>query len=147
MLIKKYLFVIFLFPTISLYSQNIDIYILKDININRNRNLDYSFRGITNSAIFSNILKYTVNRPRPFITYPFLEKVTSGGSLSFPSGHTCDAFTLATSVSIACPKWYVITPSYGWAGSKAYSRMDLGVQYPSDVLAGAIIGVGSAYLC
>jgi membrane-associated phospholipid phosphatase len=107
----------------------------------------YLGASVVSSAIISNILKYAVNRPRPFVTYPFLEKVTSGGSPSFPSGHTSDAFSIATSLSIAYPKWYVIIPSYAWAGVVAYSRMDLGVHYPSDVLAGAIIGAGSAYLC
>lgn len=182
---KKCLTILLLFPVISIYSQNIDIDILKDINLNRNKQLDGVFRVITNSAapvayavpilllgywfmkkdsltkqnalyigatvlssqIISTILKYSVARPRPFITYPFLEKVTSGGSPSFSSGHTSDAFALATSISIAYPKWYVILPSYAWAGVVGYSRMDLGVHYPSDVLAGAIIGAGSAYLC
>lgn len=129
----KYITILLLLPVISIYSQNIDINILKDINLNRNKQLDGIFRGITNSAapvayavpvlllgyglmkkdsltkqnalyigttvlsseIISTILKYSVARPRPFVTYPFLEKVTSGGSPSFPSGHTSDAFALA----------------------------------------------------
>jgi membrane-associated phospholipid phosphatase len=99
------------------------------------------------AALVSTILKHSINRTRPFITYPFLEKATSAGSPSFPSGHTSDAFALATSLSIAYPKWYVIIPSYAWAGAVGYSRMDLGVHYPSDVLMGAVIGAGSGYLC
>ena len=74
-------------------------------------------------------------------------KETNGRSPSFPSGHTSGAFSFATSLTIACPKWYIAGPAYIWAGAVGYSRMDLGVHYPSDVLAGAIIGVGSAYLC
>ena len=99
------------------------------------------------SMEIANIFKYSVNRPQPFVTYPFIEKETNGGSPSFPSGHTSDAFSLATSLSIAYSKWYVVIPSYLWAGAVGYSRMDLGVHYPSDVLAGAIIGAGSAFLC
>jgi membrane-associated phospholipid phosphatase len=53
---------------------------------------------------------------------------------------------LATSLSLQYPKWYVIAPAYLYAGTVAYSRMDLGVHYPSDVLSGAIIGSGSAYI-
>lgn len=98
------------------------------------------------SALITTVLKYAINRDRPFITYPYLEKVTSGGSPSFPSGHTSEAFATATSLSLAFPKWYVIAPSYVWASAVGYSRMDLGVHFPSDVLAGAITGAGSAYL-
>ena len=98
------------------------------------------------SALITTVLKCAINRERPFITYPYLEKVTSGGSPSFPSGHTSEAFATATSLSIAFPKWYVIAPSYVWASAVGYSRMDLGVHFPSDVLAGAITGAGSAYL-
>ncbi|WP_291125371.1 phosphatase PAP2 family protein [Flavobacterium sp. UBA6031] len=182
---KKYLLLLLLFPAILGFSQNADINILRDINLNRNKQLDGFYRGITNSAapvaigtpiilygisllekdsankqkaIFvgvsvitataiATLLKYAVNRPRPFITYPYLDKVTDGGSPSFPSGHTSDAFALATSLSIAYPKWYVIAPSFAWAGAVGFSRMDLGVHYPSDVLAGAILGAGSAYVC
>lgn len=92
-------------------------------------------------------LKYAVNRPRPFVTYPFIENAVHEKTPSFPSGHTSFAFSTATSLSLAIPKWYVITPSFVWACSVAYSRMDLGVHYPSDVLAGATIGTGTSYLC
>jgi membrane-associated phospholipid phosphatase len=91
-------------------------------------------------------LKYVVKRQRPFITYPEIQKLTDGGGYSFPSGHTSVAFSTATSLSMAFPKWYVIVPSFVWAGSVGYSRMDLGVHYPTDVLGGAILGGGSAYL-
>ena len=99
------------------------------------------------ATIISTSLKHAINRTRPFVTYPDIQKVTSGGSSSFPSGHTSDAFSTATSLSLAFPKWYVIAPSYTYATLVGYSRMHLGVHYPSDVLAGAIIGAGSAFLC
>lgn len=99
------------------------------------------------SALFTVGLKYSINRPRPFVTYPDIEKMTSGGSPSFPSGHTSDAFATATSLSIAFPKWYVIAPAFMWATAVGYSRMHLGVHYPSDVIAGAIVGSGSAFIC
>ncbi|MCW3070502.1 MAG: hypothetical protein JWO44_392 [Bacteroidetes bacterium] len=99
------------------------------------------------AAGISTGLKYSVGRTRPYVSYPFIEKATSGGSPSFPSGHTSDAFATATSVSLAFPKWYVAVPSYLWACSVGYSRMHLGVHYPSDVLGGALIGAGSAFLC
>lgn len=92
-------------------------------------------------------LKYGTNRTRPYVTYPELDNVVNEGTPSFPSGHTSMSFSTATSLSIAFPRWYVIAPAYLWAGTVAYSRMHLGVHYPTDVLAGAITGAGTAYLC
>jgi membrane-associated phospholipid phosphatase len=91
-------------------------------------------------------LKYALNRERPFVTYPDIIQKSKAGSPSFPSGHTSGAFATATSLSLAYPKWFIIIPSYTWAGTVGYSRMHLGVHYPSDVLAGALIGSGCAYL-
>jgi membrane-associated phospholipid phosphatase len=95
---------------------------------------------------FTYALKYSVNRTRPFITYPDIVKKSDGGGPSFPSGHTSGAFATATILSLEYPKWYVIAPSFLWAGTVGYSRMYLGVHYPSDVLGGMIVGAGSAYL-
>ena len=67
-------------------------------------------------------------------------------SSSMPSGHTSLAFATATTLTLSYPKWYVIAPSYFWACSVGYSRMNLGVHYPSDVAAGALLGAGSAYI-
>jgi membrane-associated phospholipid phosphatase len=91
-------------------------------------------------------IKFTVNRKRPYETYPFITKKSYGGDPSFPSGHTSSAFCTATSLSLAYPKWYVILPSYAWASTVAYSRMHLGVHYPTDILGGIIVGMGSAYI-
>ncbi len=99
------------------------------------------------SGFITFALKKTVNRERPFVTYPDIEQVTTATGPSFPSGHASLAFATATSLSMAYPKWYIIAPSFAWASAVGYSRMALGVHYPSDVLAGAIIGSGSAYLC
>jgi membrane-associated phospholipid phosphatase len=92
------------------------------------------------------VLKYAVNRKRPFVTYPFITKKSDAGDPSFPSGHTSGAFATATMLSLTYPKWYIIAPSFVWAGTVAYSRMYLGVHYPSDVLGGMIVGAGCAYL-
>lgn len=98
------------------------------------------------TSIISTSLKYSINRERPFSAYPDILKKSAAGSPSFPSGHTSNAFAAATSLSLEFPKWYVIVPSYAWAGSVGYSRMHLGVHYPSDVLAGAVIGSGCAWI-
>jgi membrane-associated phospholipid phosphatase len=63
-----------------------------------------------------------------------------------PSGHTSSAFSTATSLSLNFRKWYVVAPAYTYAAAVGYSRMYLGVHYPSDVLVGALLGSGTAYL-
>lgn len=95
----------------------------------------------------SEFLKHTVNRPRPFVTYHFINKITSATSPSFPSGHTCDAFTLAVSLCLAFPRWYVIVPAISWACSVGYSRMDLGVHYPTDIIGSIVVAALSSYAC
>lgn len=92
------------------------------------------------------ILKYAVNRPRPYVTHPDLKPLSEERTRSFPSGHTSSAFSIATSLSLNYPKWYVIVPAYAWASATGYSRMYLGVHYPSDVFAGAVLGSGTAWL-
>ena len=108
-----------------------------------------AYTGLATIAINGGItlaLKYSVNRDRPFVTYPDIIQKSKAGSPSFPSGHTSSAFATATSLSLVYPKWYIIAPSYTWAGTVGYSRMHLGVHYPSDVLVGALVGAGSAWL-
>ncbi|MCB9001395.1 MAG: phosphatase PAP2 family protein [Bacteroidales bacterium] len=46
------------------------------------------------AGLFTTILKYSVNRDRPFITYPYIEKLTSSGPPSFPSGHSSECNNL-----------------------------------------------------
>jgi membrane-associated phospholipid phosphatase len=178
-------FFILFFCFSNLNAQNSDIDLLKDINLNRNTNIESSMIGITNSVIPVSIgtpiviyavgliekdstikkkafflgeafvasafvslaLKSITKRDRPYNTYPEIDNVTEESSYSFPSAHTSAAFATATSLSIAYPKWYVIAPSFLWAGAVGYSRLYLGVHYPTDVLAGAIVGSGSAFLC
>jgi membrane-associated phospholipid phosphatase len=99
------------------------------------------------STIISQGLKAVVQRNRPFVEYPSLFTDRYGESgYSFPSAHTSASFCTATSLSLYFPKWYVIAPSYLWAASVGWARMYQGVHYPSDVLAGAVIGAGSAWL-
>lgn len=104
--------------------------------------------GVTFLA--SETTKRIVRRERPMRSYPDPEELyiykPYYSSFSFPSGHTSGCFSTATALTLKYPKWYVIAPAYLWAASVGVSRMHLGVHYPSDVLAGAVLGAGSAYL-
>jgi hypothetical protein len=92
-------------------------------------------------------MKYSIDRQRPYEKYPgLITPIEAEDSPSFPSGHTAAAFSLATSLSIKYPKWYVIAPSAVWACGVGFARINQGVHYPSDVLTGAAIGVGCAFV-
>lgn len=99
------------------------------------------------SGAVTTILKKSIARKRPCDQYQdiVIRQTTHGGG-SFPSGHTSAAFNLATSLSLRYHKWYVIAPSYLYAASVGWARMYQGVHYPSDVLVGAIVGCGTAWV-
>lgn len=91
-------------------------------------------------AVFK-ILKRLSHRPRPCQIEPHCwSKVLPPDRFSFPSGHTMTAFSIALVLSY----FYrgVELPLYFLAGSIAISRVVLGMHFLSDVLAGAILGVG-----
>jgi membrane-associated phospholipid phosphatase len=171
--------------SISLFSQNFDIDILKKINshessfktkylelnassvtalgvgipaciaitgfINHDKKLqkDGFFMGIAfiGSSIITQSVKRIIDRQRPFEKYAFIiKRDDESGGLSFPSGHSSEAFCTATNVALRYRKWYFVAPSYLFATSVAWARMYQGVHYPSDVLAGALVGSGSAWL-
>lgn len=103
--------------------------------------------SIAGSFALAQAFKYMIDRKRPYEKYP--DRIVCrdpSSSPSFPSSHTSSAFALATSLSLQYPKWYVIAPSMLWASGIGFARMNQGVHFPSDVLGGALLGAGSAYL-
>lgn len=103
--------------------------------------------GIGLNILLTTGLKYSINRKRPFVQYPNdIIKRDNVGPYSFPSGHTSSAFAMATAVTLSTKKWYIAVPSYIYACSVGYSRMRLGVHFPSDVLGGMVVGIGSSLL-
>jgi membrane-associated phospholipid phosphatase len=87
------------------------------------------------------ILKHAVARIRPYEAIPGLTllfgKWADAGGFSFPSGHTSSSFAAAWTLrSYGYKKWWLPL-----AAAIALSRLYLGAHYPSDVLAGALIGI------
>lgn len=120
-------------------------FIFKDKELSLNGALAGLSIGTASGLTF--LLKAIVQRDRPFVTLADVRTPNGPeGSYSFPSGHTTGAFALATSLSLAYPRWEVIAPSMLYAALVGYSRMYVGVHYPTDVFAGAVVGVGVSYI-
>lgn len=99
-------------------------------------------------ALFTNVtLKPILVRPRPYIT---LEKslplILSGDPNSFPSGHTCAAFAVASAFYYDKRHRQLTLTFLGIAAFMGYSRLYVGVHYPLDVFAGTLIGWFSGWL-
>lgn len=95
------------------------------------------------AAVANGPAKLLARRRRPLLrSHPTLIRMPR--STSFPSGHSAAAFAFATG---ACAELPVLAPVLvPLAGAVAYSRVHTGVHYPSDVAAGAAIGIGSGML-
>jgi len=98
------------------------------------------------ASIATEGLKIIVDRKRPYERYTDIYPHDYEIGKSFPSGHAALAFSTATSLSIQFKKWYIVAPAYLWATSVSYSRLYLGQHYPSDILASALVGSGSAWI-
>lgn len=105
------------------------------------------FFGSAINLVIVEVLKHIVKEPRPFITHPQLLHYVIGAapqSYSFPSGHASAAFVGAFVLGYFFKKWR--WPLYILACCIAISRPFLLVHYPTDVIAGAIIGIISGIL-
>ncbi len=85
------------------------------------------------------LLKATFGRRRPSETSETL--AFGGGGTSFPSGHTTQAFAVASVISSHYDSFWVKAGAYGLASLVGWSRMEDKAHYASDVLAGALIGI------
>lgn len=96
--------------------------------------------------INNNLIKNIVQRPRPFVTFTDLQIIIPTPSeYSFPSGHTSSSFAAAAVFYRYLPKKAGV-PSVILAGLIGFSRLYVGVHYPTDVIAGVIMGILLSYL-
>jgi undecaprenyl-diphosphatase len=89
--------------------------------------------------LLSSTVKQLVDRPRPALSVDSIQPaVTTPPDPSFPSGHTTTAFAAAVAVSVLHPKLRV--PMIAIAALVGLSRVYLGMHFPLDVMAGAVLG-------
>ena len=92
------------------------------------------------------LLKNIIARTRPYEVVDGLQRMIGAQSdYSFPSGHSGAAFAVCMVIFFECPKKYGI-PALVLAVLIALSRLYVGVHYPSDVIAGALLGTLFAFI-
>lgn len=84
------------------------------------------------------LLKNTIKRDRPCDALPFEAYIVPSDKFSFPSGHAAAAFVFATLITHFYPPFSLL--AYSIASLVGISRVLLGVHYPTDIVAGAVLG-------
>ncbi len=101
--------------------------------------------GILSRLVFTELIHFFWNRPRPFqILHDMHQLVAHESSGSFPSGHAAFFFAIAMSVFFYSRKWgifFFIIAAYMGIG-----RIEAGLHWPSDILGGALVGIFSAWI-
>lgn len=115
------------------------LYKYQDFKQLKNYIIVYLSSFIINDLFIKNIVK----RDRPFISNPDIIPLVNETSYSFPSGHAASSFVAATFLSLHYPKYRI--PLFVLAFLIAVSRVYVGVHYPTDVIAGACLGIAVGY--
>jgi membrane-associated phospholipid phosphatase len=106
----------------------------------KNTALDAISASAIASGIIDNALKYVVGRSRPTDNQGAYNFQPFSGRDSFASGHATEAFALASVISEHYNTPWIQFTSYGLASMVGYARLNNNRHWPSDVLAGAVIG-------
>jgi undecaprenyl-diphosphatase len=100
---------------------------------------------VLSDQLSSSLLKQLFDRLRPCFVLPDVHLlVPCGSGRSFPSSHAVNNFAGAYLFAYFFPRWRWAL--YGFAAAVAFSRVYVGVHYPSDVVGGSIIGIGCGAL-
>nr|WP_317324421.1 phosphatase PAP2 family protein [uncultured Flavonifractor sp.] len=92
-------------------------------------------------------LKHLVGRARPWLTVEgLIPLVAEHDPNSFPSGHTCAAFAAASAWCRTLPRRWMKVTAVVMAALMGFSRLYVGVHFPSDVLAGMAVGLFCGWL-
>jgi len=97
--------------------------------------------GLLSSGIMVQVMKHLIGRARPRLTADplFIGPSFRSGYDSFPSGHAAVIFCLAYILSLHFPRCRIVF--YMFASIVALNRVEDFAHFPSDILAGAVIGL------
>ena len=101
----------------------------------------FAFATLVISHLLVQVMKRAIGRGRPASVHG-LAGIREPDRFSFPSGHATASLAVALSYGVACPP--LAAPLVLLAVLVGYSRVRLGMHYPSDVLAGQLLAVASA---
>lgn len=109
----------------------------------------FIFLAVAVPGVIVAIVKRIIGRGRPYVTDPvdpfaYLQLVWRADYASFPSGHATTAFGVLVAVGVVWPRLLPVLWIYALA--VAGSRVVVGAHYPSDVIAGAVVGTVGALL-
>ena len=94
--------------------------------------------------LVQNMIKPVFRRNRPHVGREIIVVGTRTTDASFPSGHTASSFAAATAISTFYPAAAPLV--FTLAAGVGASRVHLGHHFPSDVLAGSVIGIAAGAL-
>lgn len=94
------------------------------------------------TTILTQLIKIIVMRPRPYTELSNLILLDLGTDYSFPSGHTSTSTAMAYVLSCEYKRWILMSIPV----IVGFSRLYMGVHYPSDVLGGFLLGLVIAYM-
>jgi membrane-associated phospholipid phosphatase len=109
--------------------------------------IEYLFLAVLIPVLAGEVIKWVVGRGRPFVggkadAFNFVPFNGTEAHFSFPSAHSITAFALAFAVSAIWPRTRLVISVY--AIVILLTRLVLLAHHPSDVVAGAVIGVSGA---
>ena len=101
---------------------------------------------VLSDFVVSSFIKNVVCRPRPSHDPAVMDLLSyvndyRGGAYGFPSNHASNGFAAATFLALLLRNRWVTLSAFLWAIGSCYSRMYMGVHYPTDILCGAMLGI------
>ncbi len=91
------------------------------------------------------LLKKAVNRQRPYERFDWVRHDKTESDSSFPSGHAAGSAAVATFLIMRVHKPLLTVGAVVWSAGVSLGRVYQGVHYPSDVLAGMLLGTSISY--